>query len=122
MFYFKGLYSAVTDHGWQRELERFATGARQMGIAVGVMVLLVAGYLLAAALQKPAMIKPYVAVFVVAGLLALAAQVLAGDFASQAEWTMMAAKLLAALSCLALCVHLAVLVVRRLMAGGPPQS
>lgn len=83
-----------------------------MGIVVGVVVLLTCGYLLAAALQQHAIIKPYAGVFALAGLTALAAPAVS---ASMAEWLLLAAKLLALLGCLVLCVHLAVLVVRRLL-------
>lgn len=88
-----------------------------MGIALGVIVLLVSGYLLAAALQRVAMIKPYVAAFALAGLLAVAALILGGALR---DWTMLAAKLLALLGCLTLCMHLAVLVAKR-MTERPPR-
>lgn len=89
-----------------------------MGIVIGVVVLLVSGYLLAAALQHAAMIKPYAAAFAFAGLTALAALGLANGASAFADWLLLAAKLVALLSCLALSLHLAVLVVRQLLVKG----
>lgn len=88
-----------------------------MGIVVGVLVLLVTGYLLAAALQKAAVIKLYAGVFVIAGLMAMAALAVGNMFGALGDWMMMAAKLVAIVSCVALCGHLAVLVGKRLVAN-----
>jgi uncharacterized membrane protein YhaH (DUF805 family) len=86
-----------------------------VGIVIGVVVLLICSYLLGAALQKPTLIKPYLVLFVLAGLAAVGALALGTDVGSAGEWSMLGAKLIALLGCLALCVHLAALVVRRLL-------
>lgn len=91
-----------------------------MGIVIGVIVLLVCGYLLAAALQRAEMIRPYLGLFLVAGLFAAAAQVWGVEAGDTGEWLMLAAKLLALLGCLALCLHLGLVVARRLMDKGKP--
>lgn len=93
-----------------------------MGIVVGILVLLVTGYLLAAALQKAAMLKPYVGLFLIAGLMAIAALALDSQFGTWGDWVLLAAKLLAIFSCVAMCVHLAVLVAKRVLANRQTRS
>lgn len=94
-----------------------------MGFIVGVVVLLVAAALLAGSVRDSRLLRPYIGLFIIAALMAVAAAAVSSLFNSLGAWLMIGAKLVAVVSCVALCVHLAIIVGKRTLSNErPPRS
>ena len=93
-----------------------------MGLIIGVVVLLIAAMLLTGSLRRSSVqtprhkiLRPYIGLFVIAGLVAVAAMAVGALFSSVGEWMLIIAKVIAVIACVSLCVHLAVIVAKNML-------
>lgn len=94
-----------------------------MGFIIGVVVLLVAASLLTGSLKKSTavavprskLLRPYIGLFAIAALVAVAAMAVGALFSHVGEWMLIIAKVIAVIACVSLCVHLAVIVAKNML-------
>lgn len=93
-----------------------------MGFIIGVIVLLVAASLLTGSLKKASVqtprtkvLRPYLGLFAIAGLVAVASYAVGALFDQVGAWMLLLAKVIAVIACVSLCVHLAVIVAKNML-------
>ena len=99
-----------------------------MGLIVGVLVLVVAALLLTGSLRKSTVktsqnhkvLRPYIGLFLIAGLVAVASLAVGALFSQAGEWMLIIAKVIAVIACVSLCVHLAVIVAKHTLGHNKP--